>query len=68
MTAPNRPITAVMIFFTIGEVAQHLAVTPRTVHRWIADGELPVHRFGRRSVRISERDLKMFVATHRDPD
>ena len=52
-------------FFTIGTVALHLDVSPRTVHRWIAQGKLVAHRIGR-SVRISEADLKMFLAVHRD--
>jgi excisionase family DNA binding protein len=52
-------------FFTIGEIAQHLYVSPRTVHRWIANRQLATHRFGR-SVRVSESDLKAFLAVHRD--
>jgi excisionase family DNA binding protein len=54
-------------FFTIAAVAQRLDFSPRTVHRWIAKGELVVHRIGR-AVRISEADLKTFLANHRDPD
>jgi excisionase family DNA binding protein len=52
-------------FFTVGAVARQIDVSPRTVHRWIAQGKLAVHRIGR-SVRISEADLKMFLAAHRD--
>jgi excisionase family DNA binding protein len=52
-------------FFTIGAVARQLDVSPRTVHRWIAQRKLLVHRIGR-SVRISEPDLKAFLALHRD--
>ena len=48
-------------FFTVAEVADHLRVADRTVRRWIAAGELNVHRFGA-AVRISERDLHAFVA------
>ena len=54
-------------FFTIDEVAEELAVSPRTVHRWIAGGKLVVHRVGR-SVRISGADYKAFIAVHRDAD
>ena len=54
-------------FFTIGAVALQLDVSPRTVHRWIAQRKLLVHRIGR-SVRISEADLKAFLAVHRDAD
>lgn len=54
-------------FFTVGNVAVHLDVSPRTVHRWIADHQLVVHRIGR-SVRVSEADLKAFLAVHRVAD
>jgi excisionase family DNA binding protein len=54
-------------FFTIATVARRLDVSARTVHRWIANGELIVHRIGR-AVRVSEADLKAFLAAHRDPE
>jgi excisionase family DNA binding protein len=53
-------------FFTVEQVAEALDVDPRTVRRWIANRTLAVHRFGRRSVRIAEADLKAFLALHRD--
>ena len=54
-------------FYTIGGVALLLDVAPRTVHRWIAERKLVVHRIGR-SVRVSAADLKEFLAAHRDED
>jgi excisionase family DNA binding protein len=54
-------------FFTVNTVAQRLDVSARSVHRWIANGELIVHRIGR-AVRVSEADLKAFLAAHRDSD
>jgi excisionase family DNA binding protein len=54
-------------FFTVGAIAQQLDVSPRTVHRWIANHQLVVYRI-RRSVRISEADLKAFLANHRGED
>ena len=51
-------------FFTVADVADTLNVSTRTVSRWIAEGELPVHRFGA-AVRIAERDLRTFIAAHR---
>ncbi len=51
-------------FFTAPQVAQHLEVSPRTVRRWIEDGQLVAHRFGR-SVRIAEYDLRRFLERHR---
>ena len=52
-------------FFTVGEIADQLNVSVRTVHRWISDRQLIAHRIGR-SVRISHADLKGFLAVHRD--
>ena len=52
-------------FFTIDEVAEMLSVSTRTVRRWIDRGELVAHRFGA-AVRISEADLRAFLALRRD--
>ena len=51
-------------FYTIAQVANMLAVSSRSVRRWIAAGELLAHKFGRQ-VRISEIDLKAFVEWRR---
>jgi excisionase family DNA binding protein len=51
-------------FFTIAEVAEHLGVCSRTVRRWIAAGDLVVHRVGG-VIRIAEGDLRAFLAAHR---
>ncbi|MBX9803963.1 MAG: helix-turn-helix domain-containing protein [Caulobacteraceae bacterium] len=42
------------------EVAQRLQVSIKTVERWMASGDFPVHRFGK-SVRISVPDYRAFV-------
>jgi len=52
-------------FFTISEVAERLHVATRTVRRWIVAGDLVVHRAGA-VVRISEDDLRAFLALHRE--
>jgi excisionase family DNA binding protein len=52
-------------FFTISAVAEMLDVSTRTVRRWIDDGDLIAHRRGG-VVRIAERDLRAFLAAHRD--
>jgi excisionase family DNA binding protein len=51
-------------FYTIAQVAELLAISERSVRRWIATGELVAHKFGR-GVRISETDLKTFLALHK---
>src|ERR1700674_2519154 len=51
-------------FFTIAEVAEILNVATRTVRRWIKAGDLVVHQVGG-VIRIAERDLRAFLALHR---
>jgi excisionase family DNA binding protein len=52
-------------FSTIAQIAEHLHVNARTVRRWIKANQLVVHRVGS-VVRISERDLRAFLALHRE--
>jgi excisionase family DNA binding protein len=52
-------------FYNVNEVAKAAAVSPRTVRRWVATGELVVHRL-HGVVRIADADLKAFLAIHRD--
>jgi excisionase family DNA binding protein len=54
-------------FVTVRAVAEQLDISSRTVHRWIKNNELAVHRVGR-SVRISEVDLKHYLAARRYGD
>ena len=51
-------------FFTVPDVAEHLAVSTRTVRRWIEGRQLIAHHFGR-AVRIAEEDLRTFLRAHR---
>jgi excisionase family DNA binding protein len=57
----TKPLTR---FYTVSQVANLLAVSSRSVRRWIAAGELLAHKFGRQ-VRISEIDLRAFVEWRR---
>jgi excisionase family DNA binding protein len=52
-------------YHTIKAVAESLDVSQRTVRRWIANGDLIVHRV-EGVVRIAERDLRAFLAQHRE--
>jgi excisionase family DNA binding protein len=52
--APAAPL------LTASQVAQRCQMSLRTVRRWIADGDLPVHRLGR-VIRIAEADLDRFL-------
>jgi excisionase family DNA binding protein len=61
---PRHRAREQITFFTVPEVAEHLGVADRTVWRWIEVRQLVAHRFGR-AVRISEQDLRRFLAAHR---
>ena len=50
--------------YTPEEMAKVCRVSLRTVRRWIADKELPVHRLGRK-VFVSEEDLARFLKSCR---
>ena len=52
-------------YYTIKAVAEALDVSARTVRRWIANGDLIVHRVDG-VVRIAEGDLRAFLALHRE--
>ena len=52
-------------FRTVPEVAALCRVSVRTVRRWIDEGELVVHRLGRR-VLIADEDLEAFLAARRE--
>ena len=47
------------VWYTAGEVADRLKVSLRTVRRWITQGDLRAHWFGR-AVRVSSEDLEAF--------
>jgi excisionase family DNA binding protein len=61
----RRAPRLLLSFYTIGQVAEALGVSTRTVRRWIAVRRLAAHRFDG-VVRIAERDLLAFVAIHRE--
>jgi excisionase family DNA binding protein len=53
------------IFFTERTLADHLAVSDRTIRNWIRRGELPSYKLGA-SRRIDPADVEDFLARHRD--
>ena len=63
--APRRRAQAEVRFLSVADVAERLAVSVRTIRRWIVSGALPVHRFGA-VIRIAEVDLRAFIALHRE--
>jgi putative molybdopterin biosynthesis protein len=57
----NKP-ARVPRLLSIHELAELFSVSSRTIHRWIAAGELPTHKLGRQ-IRITEDDARRFLAT-----
>jgi excisionase family DNA binding protein len=49
---------------TIGQVAETLQISTKTVRRWVEGGDLIAHRIGRQW-RISEADLQAFIRMRR---
>ena len=52
--------------FTVSEVAQSFRVHPKTVLRWIHTGHLKAIRFGRRTYRIPEAEVKRLFAAREE--
>ncbi len=52
-------------FYSVHEIAEQLDVCERTVRRWITANELGAHKLGR-AVRVSDSDLRDFLARHRN--
>ncbi len=53
-------------FYTISDVADALRVSTKSIRRKIESGELTAHKLGR-LWRISEQDLRAYLALHRQP-
>jgi excisionase family DNA binding protein len=58
--APDR-------LLSIHSSAELLSVCTKTVRRFVKSGALPYHRVGRQ-IRISQKDLNVFVALNRNAD
>jgi excisionase family DNA binding protein len=59
---PTGPSPAQPRLLRVPEVASILQVSPRTVWRWIAEGQLPMLRL-KRAVRIRQHDLDRLLQT-----
>lgn len=46
---------------SIGDAADHVDVSPRTIRRWIAAGRLPGYRVGPRLVKVDISELDAVV-------
>jgi excisionase family DNA binding protein len=59
MISDRRDKVAGSRWYTANEIANRVKVSVRSVRRWIDQGDLRVHRFGR-AVRVSSEDLEAF--------
>ena len=57
-----KPVSRML---SVDQVADRLAVSSKTVWRWLDAGVLPRHRLGR-LVRIAEEDLDTFLRKSRE--
>ncbi len=61
MTTPTPGTSPLPELYSVAETAKLLKVNPKTVRRWIENGDLTVHRFGRQ-IRITEHDIVSFFS------
>jgi excisionase family DNA binding protein len=52
--------------FSVRETARYFGVSPRTVERWIAKGDIGSVLVGRQR-RISEKDIEIYLTTRAQP-
>jgi excisionase family DNA binding protein len=51
-------------FYTTSELADFLKLKPRTIQRWIDEGQLKAYQFGRK-YRIRGEDFDQFLETYK---
>ena len=51
-------------WLSTAEAARRLGITPRTLYRFIDEGQLPAYRFGR-VIRLKEQEVDSFIETCR---
>jgi len=49
-----------IVWLNTAETARRLGVTPRTLYRFIDEGQLPAYRFGR-VIRLKETEVEEFI-------
>ena len=53
-----------IVWLNTAETARRLGVTPRTLYRFIDEGQLPAYRFGR-VIRLKEDEVELFIESCR---
>ncbi|MEE9416877.1 MAG: helix-turn-helix domain-containing protein [Acidimicrobiales bacterium] len=49
-------------WMSTADAAKRLGITPRTLYRFIDEGQLPAYRFGR-VIRLKQREVDAFIDT-----
>lgn len=57
-------MTGTVDWLSTADAAQSLGITPRTLYRFINQGELPAYRFGR-VIRVKRVDVEAFIEQSR---
>lgn len=52
------------MYYTISEATKVVHVSQRTLHKWIASGQLPIIKIGK-VARIDVKDLEEFMQSHK---
>ena len=60
MGAMSTPIN----WLSTAEAAKYLGITPRTLYRFIDEGQIPGYRFGR-VIRLKQDDVEAFIEASR---
>lgn len=56
-----RPMSSTDVrWLSTAEAAKRLGITPRTLYRFIDEGQLPAYRFGR-VIRLKEAEVDQFI-------
>ncbi|MCB0961512.1 MAG: helix-turn-helix domain-containing protein [Acidimicrobiales bacterium] len=51
-------------WLSTAEAAKYLGITPRTLYRFIDEGQIPGYRFGR-VIRLQQQDVEAFIDASR---
>ena len=54
------PVDDDIHWLSTGEAADRLGITPRTLYRFIDEGQVPAYRFGR-VIRLKATDVDVFI-------
>jgi len=60
VTVSSQNTSEPLTWLSTGEAASRLGITPRTLYRFIDEGQLPAYRFGR-VIRLKANEVETFI-------